>query len=112
LATVLKLKAVLSLAYYHGLRRKEICYLIWENVYLVNNRLVIADRLEVRTKTKVSRAVFLRQETADLLTRMHARESGEFVSENRDSIYWLFDEWFGRLAWIAPCMIFGKPATR
>jgi integrase len=96
-ATDLRLKTVLSLAYYHGLRRKEICYLRWENVDLKGNMLNITHTSTVRTKTRVSRSVFLRKETADLLFQLRKQNMSEFVFENPDSFYWLVGKWFDKL---------------
>jgi integrase len=75
----LRLKTAISLAYYHGLRRKEICYLRWADVDLDGNKLHVIHRREVRTKTKVSRSVFLRKETADLFRQLRGQSAGEYV---------------------------------
>ena len=94
----LKLRTVISLAYYHGLRRKEICYLRWEDIDFGGNRLNVVHRADARTKTKVSRSVFLRQETAELLVRLKKESTGEYLFENPASFYWLVGKWFGKLA--------------
>ncbi len=92
-----KFRAVLSLAYYHGLRRKEICYLRWEDIDFGENRLNVVHRAEARTKTKVGRSVFLRQETADLLVQLREESKGLHVFENPASFYWLVGKWLDRL---------------
>lgn len=94
MAKDLRLKTVLSLAYYHGLRRKEICYLRWENVDFSGNMLNIINSSAVRTKTRVSRSVFLRKETADLLSELRKQNTGQFVFENPESFYWLVGKYF------------------
>jgi len=93
----LRLKAVISLAYYHGLRRKEICYLRWQDVDVDGNRLNVVHRREARTKTKVSRRVYLRKETADLLRQLCIQRNGEFVFEDPDSFYWMVGKWYGKV---------------
>jgi integrase len=67
IAKDLRYKTAISLAYYHGLRRKEICNLTWQDVDFNQERLNILDRPKGRTKTRLSRSIALRRETADLL---------------------------------------------
>lgn len=93
----LRLKAVISLAYYHGLRRKEMCYLRWGDVDLDGNKLHVIHRQEARTKTKVSRCVFLRKETADLLWQLRGRSNGEYVFGEPSAFYWNVGKWFENL---------------
>lgn len=54
-------------------------------------------RREARTKTKVSRCVFLRKETADLLRQLRGETIGEFVFDEPDSFYWLVGKSFDAL---------------
>ena len=93
----LRLKAVISLAYHHGLRRKEMCYLRWEDVDLDGSRLDVVSRAEARTKTRVSRSVYLRQETADLLRKLRTHGDGRFVFEDPGSFYWEVGQIFEQL---------------
>jgi integrase len=96
-ATDMRLKAVISLAYYHGLRRKEICWLRWEDVDLDAKRLHVVHRREARTKTKVSRSVFLRQETADVLRQLRGQHDGEYVFDKPATFYLMVGKWFDAL---------------
>ena len=80
-------KVVISLAYYHGLRRSEICNLQWQDVDFEQNRLFIADRDGARTKTRKSRAVALRQETATLLAELAKDRVNEYVFTNSGAFY-------------------------
>ncbi len=93
-ATDLRLKAAISLAYYHGLRRKEICWLRWQDVALDGNMLYVVHRREARTKTKVSRSVFLRKETADVLGQLRGQSDGDYVFGKPGPFYWMVGKWF------------------
>ena len=93
-ATDLKHKTVISLAYYHGLRRGEICHLQWQDVDLEEHKLSMQDREGAHTKTRRSRVVALRQETAGLLRRMCLDRVNEHAFTNLGAFYWACDKWF------------------
>ena len=96
-ATDLRRKAVISLAYYHGLRRGEICYLRWQDVDLIDNRLSVVGSDGFRIKTRRSRVVALRQETADLLHRMFLNRANRYVFTSPSAFYWACSKWFSGL---------------
>ncbi len=93
----LRYKAAISLAYYHGLRRQEICNLMWKDVDFVAGRLNIMDRPKGHTKTRRSRSIALREETAGLLGQLCIQQTNGFVFEKPGSFYWSFDKWLPRL---------------
>ena len=96
-ATDLKHRTAISLAYYHGMRRNEICRLWWQDVDLEMNRLEMVHRQDARIKTRRSRVVALRQETADLLKRMYQNRVNKYVFTNPAKFYWSCDKWFPSL---------------
>ena len=96
-ATDLKHRAVISLAYYHGMRRNEICRLWWQDVDLEMNRLEMIHREGARIKTRRSRVVALRHETAGLLKRMYQNRVNKYVFTNPSKFYWSCDGWFSSL---------------
>jgi len=97
----LRQKAAISLAYYHGMRRGEICFLRWDDIDLEDKRMNIVNRVEKRTKTRVSRSVALRKETAAILTELQKQRVNEWVFERPQTFYWQCDKWFPRLVEIA-----------
>ena len=90
-------KLVISLAYYHGLRRGEICYLQWQDVDLEDYRLSVIDREGARTKTRRSRTIALRRETAELLSKLAPDRTCEFVFTKPHEFYWSCGKWFSKL---------------
>jgi integrase len=95
----LRHKVAISLAYYHGLRRREICNLMWQDVDLEEKRLDIIDRPTSHTKTRLSRSIALREETAEQLDQLWVQRinDNDFVFEKPRSFYWSFDKWLPRL---------------
>lgn len=96
-ATDLRHRTAISLAYYHGLRRREICNLQWQDIKFEEKRLDVVSRRNARTKTRVSRSIYLRQETADLLMELAKNKVNEFVFSEPIMFYWTFDKWFKKL---------------
>jgi integrase len=90
-------KAAVSLVYYHGLRRGELCYLQWEDVDFDNGVLQVVDRNEHRTKTRRSRTIALRAETAESLKRLAQDRVNAWVFVNPVAFYWSCDRWFPNL---------------
>jgi len=93
----LRYKAAISLAYYHGIRRREICNLMWQDIDFKDCKLYMMDRPDARIKTRRSRCVALRKETSELLFQLFVQEGNEFVFESPKSFYWTFDKWFPKL---------------
>jgi integrase len=96
-AVDLRHKSAISLAYYHGLRRREICNLRWEDVDLRRQRLDVVDRPEGHTKTRIGRSIALRKETAELLVQLCVQRINAHVFEKPGTFYWSFDKWLPRL---------------
>jgi integrase len=96
-ATDLRQKTALSLAYYHGMRRGEICNHQWQDIDLEDNRLSIVSRIGARTKSRRSRSVALRQESAELLAQIYKDRVNEYVFEKPGSFYWSINKWFPRM---------------
>jgi len=96
-ATDLRHKAAISLAYYHGLRRGEICFIRWEDIDFEEKRLGIISRDDFQTKKRTSRVLSLRQETSDLLQKLYQDRVNQYVFIKPDSFYWSFEKWFKRL---------------
>ncbi len=90
-------KAAISLAYYHGLRRREICNLQWQDVDLANLRLTVVNRQDARTKTRMSRVTAMRPETAKLLARLQRDRENIFVFTKPRTFYWSCRNWFKAL---------------
>ena len=90
-------RLVISLSYYHGLRRHELCYLRWEDVDFEGCRLLIVHRKDARIKTRRSRAIALRAETAELLAQLHRDRLSQYVFTNPGPFYWSCDKWFCKL---------------
>lgn len=90
-------KATLSLAFYCGLRRGEICFLQWEDIDFENLQLAITDRESKHTKTRLSRTIALRQETADILIELARLRENEWVFTDPQKFYNHCDPWFRRL---------------
>jgi integrase len=87
-------KLVISLSYYCGLRRKEISYLQWQDVNLIDYRLVVLDRQLVHTKKRRSRAIAFREETARLFEQLYSHRVNECVFERPKAYYWRIGKWF------------------
>jgi len=107
-ATDLRQKLVISLGYYHGLRRAEICYLQWQDVDLEDYRLSVIDREGARTKTRRSRTIALRRETAEIFAKLAPDRVNEFVFVNPGAYYWSVSVWFEQLvraAGLDPCTL-------
>ena len=92
-ATKLRQKTAISLVYYHGMRRRELCDLRWEDIDLDECKLHIVRK--PRSKTRVTREVALRHETATLLSQLKAERVNEYVFENPKKFYG--SKWFGPL---------------
>ena len=83
-----KLKTVISLAYYHGLRKGEISYLQWPDVDTKELTLEIVNREGIhRTKKRNTRVIALRLESAELLQRLHQERVNEFVFTKPKTYY-------------------------
>lgn len=83
-----KLKTVISLAYYHGLRKGEICYLQWQDVDTDELRLDVVNREGIhRTKKRDTRAIAMRPECATLLHCLHQDRVNEFVFTEPSTFY-------------------------
>lgn len=95
--TDLRHKTAISLAYYHGLRRGEICRLRGDDVDLQERRLKIVDRPDGHTKNRASRSIALRDETALLLAKLVRHSPNEYVFDEPETLFWSFDKWFKRL---------------
>ena len=93
----LRHKTAISLAYYHGLRRREICNLRWEDINFGQKKIDVLHRPNARIKTKRSRSVVLRQETAELLGQLCVQRTNEFVFENPSAFYHSAAKWFKKL---------------
>jgi len=93
----LRHKAAISLAYYHGLRRKEICNLRWEDIDFDKQIVAVLHKSYARTKTKTSRSVALRHETGDLLKQLCVQRTNEFVFEKPVAFYYSVDKWFKKI---------------
>lgn len=100
-ATDLKHKVAISLAYYHGLRRAEICFLWWEHIDLQVYQLSVISGKDNRTKTRRSRMVALREETAVLLDELYRHRRGKYVFGNPKVFYWQCGKWFSQLVHLA-----------
>lgn len=87
-------RLTLSLAYYHGLRRGEICWLRWEDVDLMEYVMAVARHGEHRTKTGKSRRIALRQETADLLRELFPDRVNPYIFENPAKFFNSINRWF------------------
>ena len=96
-ATDLRQRVTISLAYYHGLRRSEICNLQWQDIDFDDGYLSVSDRDGARTKTRRSRTVALRQETAVLLHDLYQDRVNEHVFTHPTAFYWSIDKWFPEL---------------
>ncbi|MFC1782295.1 tyrosine-type recombinase/integrase [Planctomycetota bacterium] len=97
-ATDIRHRVVISIAYYHGLRRGEICWLSWQDVNLEDCSLKIQVGSETgKTKTKRSRWVALRQETAYLLSKLYLARTNGYVFTNPKTFYWACGKWFPEL---------------
>ncbi len=96
-STDLRHRTAVSLAYYHGLRRGEFCYLQWQDIDFEECRLDIANRQEARTKTRKSRTIALRRESAGLLAELYQGRVNEYVFANPGDFYLSCDKWFKRL---------------
>ncbi|KPK74776.1 MAG: hypothetical protein AMJ79_13200 [Phycisphaerae bacterium SM23_30] len=84
----IKLKTVISLAYYHGLRKGDICYLQWQDVDIEQLRLDIVNREDIhRTKKRNTRTIALRPESAKLLDCLYQDRVNEFVFTNPETFY-------------------------
>ena len=94
-ATELQQKTAISVVYYHGLRRDELSRLRWEDIDLDECKLRIARK--PRSKTRVTRAVALRHETAAPLSQLKAEQVNEYVFEKPKTFYWVCGKWFGQL---------------
>ena len=88
MATDVKLKIAMSLAYYHGMRRGELCWLQWQDVDLEGEKINIMSRPGERTKSRRSRPVALRPETADLFSSLLKDRVNEYVFEKPKAFYW------------------------
>ena len=83
-----RLRTVISLAFYHGLRKGEIAYLQWQDVDLESKRLDIVSREGIhRTKTRTNRSIALRDETAVLLSQLYSVRVNTFVFESPKAFY-------------------------
>ena len=89
-------RLTLSLAYYHGLRRGEICWLRWEDVDLLEGILTVASHDEHRTKTGKSRQITIRQETAILLSQVYPGRVSPYIFENPVKFFNSITRWFPR----------------
>ncbi|MBN2594861.1 MAG: tyrosine-type recombinase/integrase [Sedimentisphaerales bacterium] len=99
--TDLRHRAVVSLAYYHGLRRGEICYLRWQDIHFEDNRLEVVSREEFRTKKRKNHTVALRQETAELLSRLAQDRVNEYVFTKTQAFYDACKKWFPKAVALA-----------
>jgi len=97
LAKDLRHKVVISLGYYHGMRRKEICFLKWEDIDFIEQKVCVMDRQDSHTKTRKSRIIAMREETADLLRQLQVLAVGEYVFERPLAFYWHCYKWFDAL---------------
>ncbi|MFH1613835.1 MAG: tyrosine-type recombinase/integrase [Planctomycetota bacterium] len=93
----LRHKAAISLAYYHGLRRGEIAYLKWMDVDFEQGKLCVVNREDARTKTRKSRSVSLRHETAEILAELCVQRTNEYIFEKPKTFYYSVDKWFENL---------------
>ena len=91
-ATELRHKTAISIAYYHGLRRGELSRLRWDDIDLEDYIFHIVRK--PRSKTRVTRVVTLRRETAVLLSQLKADQVNEYVFEDPQRFYWSCDKWF------------------
>ncbi|MCP4711365.1 MAG: site-specific integrase [Planctomycetes bacterium] len=83
-----RMKTVISLAYYHGMRKGEISYLQWCDVNTEDLTLNIVDRPGIhRTKNHKSRTIALRPETAKLLMELYQDRANEFVFSEPKTFY-------------------------
>jgi len=96
-AADLRQKLVISLAYYQGLRRSEICWLRWQDVDLEDYCLSVTDRQGARTKTRRSCTIALRPETAGLFARLAPDRVNEYVFTNPRTFYWAVSVRFEKL---------------
>ena len=93
----LRQKSAISLAYYYGLRRREISNLRWEDIDFDQLRMDIVDRPDAHTKTRRSRSIALREETAALLKQLYRDRVNEHVFVDPSAFYWRCDKWFKKL---------------
>jgi len=97
LATDMRYKTAISLAYYHGLRKGEFCYLQWQDIDFEQQRLNVVDRPENHTKKRESRSIPLRVETVKLLEQLKAQRVNQYVFEHPKRFYWHCGPWFKKL---------------
>ncbi|MHC4604203.1 MAG: site-specific integrase [Planctomycetota bacterium] len=79
------------------IRRREICNLRWEDINFDQQKTDILHKPYACTKTKRSRSVALRQETAELLGQLCVQRTNEFVFEKPVIFYNSLDKWFKKL---------------
>ncbi len=107
-------KSVISIAYYNGMRRNEICWLMWDDIDFDAMQINIVSRDSHRTKTRRSRSVALRPETAELLKNLEKDRVNKYLYVNPDKFYWTCDRWFPEVvkkAGIAHCTLQDLRAT-
>ncbi len=97
ITTDLRYKAAISLGYYHGLRRREISNLMWDDIDLNDFWLEVKDRPKAHTKTRKSRKMALRKETGELLKKLYIERNNEYVFKEPGTFYWSFDKWFPKM---------------
>lgn len=96
-ATDLRHKIIITLAYYHGMRRKEMCFIRWNDIDFMEQKICIVSREGSRTKTRRSRNIAMREETADLLRELQIQAENEYVFEQPKAFYWSCTKWFKAL---------------
>jgi integrase len=79
------------------LRRSEICNLQWQDIDFQGLRLEVIDREGAHTKTRQSRVVALRQESATLLAQLYENRKNEYVFTNPKTFNWACGKWFRKL---------------
>lgn len=93
----LRHKVVIALAYYHGMRRKEMCFLKWVDIDFMEQKICVMDRQDAHTKKRVSRIIAMREEAADLLRQLQVLAVNEYVFERPQAFYWQCGKWFDAL---------------
>ena len=69
----------------------------WRDVNLDESELEIVDREEFHTKTRCSRTVALRRETAEMLLELKMDQVNQYVLERPEPFYASCKNWFRRL---------------
>lgn len=83
----LQQKTLISFAYYCGMRRGEIAWIMWDDVDFDNMLVKIVSRDTHRTKTRQSRTIALRQETAELLKKLAQDRLSPYIFTNPGTFY-------------------------